>query len=216
MSSTLQINTKVRAPLTVIHSPDMPAPSKISEKPFAWSEVKQLVHENDLEAFARSKQVTEKYIAFKKQLKQNESTVFKHLVTNSLKWASQKDVQGLKDSEIIIPSLGHPLFQDASDLKLVQNDFPYYFEPDVVHLCLWSKNRIQSDKNSAIGDLSPETRALIESYVTKLFVDGLGVPRDNLVWFRNWEALQSVREISHVHILIKGMTAEQLAKALDQ
>lgn len=195
--------------ISIIHSPDMPAASKISQRPFTWTEVKEIVKHNELEVFARSAQTTEKYHAFKRQLSEANSTVFKHLVVNTLHWRTQEQVDLIPDAEIVVPNSGSKLFTNASDLKVVQNDFPYYFEDDVAHLCVWTKKRIESDPNSALGDLSAASRALIEKYVTKTFVDGLGVPRENLVWFRNWEALQSVREISHVHVVVKGLTAEQ-------
>lgn len=188
----------------------MPAASKISQRPFKWAEVKEIIHHNELEVFARSAQTTEKYLGFKRQLNDGNTTVFKHLVVNTLHWCTKEEVALLADADIVVSDSGSELFSNAADLKVVQNDFPYYFEDDVAHLCVWTKKRIDSDPNSALGDLSPATRAHIERYVAKTFVDGLGVPRENLVWFRNWEALQSVREISHVHVVVKGLTPEQL------
>lgn len=203
------LKTAFNIAISVIHSPDMPAASKISERPFSWPEVRDIVKHNELEIFARSAQTTEKYLRFKRQLSEANTTVFKHLVVSTLQWQTEEEVANLKDADIVVPDSGSKLFTNASDLKVVQNDFPYYFEDDVAHLCVWTKKRIESDPNSALGDLSPASRAIIERYVCKTFVDGLGIPRENLVWFRNWEALQSVREISHVHVVVKGMTAEQ-------
>jgi len=201
-------------PITVIQSPDMPSASKYSDRQFTWAEVQDIIKYNELEVFARLEPETEKYHAFKKLLKEQNTTVFKHLVVNSLRWRTAEQVRSLKDAEISVPASGDPLFTNASDLKIVKNDFPYYFEDDVVHLCVWSKRRIDSDPNSALGDLSSEMRELIEKYVQKTFVDWLQIPRENLVWFRNWEALQSVKEISHLHVVVKGMTSEQLEKVL--
>lgn len=201
-------------PITVVHSPDMPSASKFSDRVFTFDEVRDIIKHNELNSFARSKKATEKYLAFKKELKEKNTTVFKHLVVNTLKWRTAEQVQGLKDDEIAVPASGDALFTNGSDLKIVRNDFPYYFEDDVAHLCVWSKRRIDSDPNSALGDLSAEMRALIEEYVNKTFVEWLGIPREKLVWFRNWEALQSVKEISHIHVVVKGMTNEQLNQVL--
>lgn len=192
----------------------MPSASKFSERPYTWPEVRDIIRYNSLELFARSQETTEKYHQFKKELKDNGSTVFKHLVVNSLQWRTQEQVKNVKDDDIVVPASGAGLFQNALDLKIVRNDFPYYFEDDVVHLCVWTKRRIESDPKSEIGDLSPEMRALIEKYVQKTFVEWLGVDRNDLVWFRNWDALQSVKEISHVHVVVRGMTSEQLEKVL--
>ncbi|KAM3126457.1 hypothetical protein CJJ07_001063 [Candidozyma auris] len=213
MTSTLTIEP-TRLPLTVIHSPDMPSASKISERPYTWPEVRDIIKHNDLEAFARSDVQTESYLAFKRYLKQHNSTVFRHIVTHTLGWRRPEELVGVKDNEITVTASGDPLFTNADDLKIVRNDFPYYFEDDVTHLCVWTKKRIMSDPNSPIGDLAPETRDLIEKYVVETFVKQLGIPRESLVWFRNWEALQSVKEISHVHVVIKGMSKNQLDQVL--
>lgn len=204
----------LKFPITTIHSPDMPSASKYSERPFTWAELRDIIKYNDLNSFARSKPETEKYHAFKAELKNKGTTVFKHLVVNTLKWRTEEQVKNLKDDEISVPASGDALFSNASDLKVVKNDFPYYFEDDVVHLCVWTKRRIESDPNSALGDLSTEMRALIERYVNKTFVEWLGIPREDLVWFRNWEALQSVKEISHIHVVIKGISEAKLTQVL--
>lgn len=216
MTETLisAVEPDFKFPITVIHSPDMPSASKFSERKFTWPEVCDLIKYNKLESFARSAPATEKYHAFKRELKEKGTTVFKHLLVNTLKWRTEEQVRGIKDDEISVPASGDPLFTNASDLKIVKNDFPYYFEDDVVHLCVWSKSRIESDPNSAVGDLSSEMRAYIERYVCNTFVEWLKIPREQLVWFRNWEALQSVKEISHIHVVVKGMTEEQLNKVL--
>ncbi|PVH18214.1 uncharacterized protein CXQ87_001132 [Candidozyma duobushaemuli] len=194
MTSTLTIQP-TRIPVTVIHSPDMPSASKVSERPYTWPEVKDIVRYNDLDA----------YLAFKRLLKQQNSTVFRHIVTQTLGWRRLEELDGVKDDKITVEASGDPIFTNPDDLKIVRNDFPYYFEDDVTHLCVWTKKKIESDPNSSIGDLSQETRNIIERYVDQTF---------NLVWFRNWEALQSVKEISHVHVVVKGMTREQVAQVL--
>lgn len=201
-------------PITVVHSPDMPSASKFSDRQFSWAEVQDIIKYNELEALARLESETDRYHAFKRKLKEQGTTVFKHLVVGTLQWRTEEEVRGLKDSEISVPSSGDALFTNPSDLKIVKNDFPYYFEDDVMHLCVWTKKRIDSDPNSVLGDLSVEMRALLERYVVKTFVEGLHIPRKNLVWFRNWEALQSVKEISHLHVIVKGMTPEQLKEVL--
>lgn len=192
----------------------MPSASKISTRPYTWAEVRDIIKYNDLNLFARLAEQTEKYLAFKKYLKNHNSTVFRYMLANTLQWVTPQEVMGLSDTQIKVAGSGNPVFTEASDLKIIKNDFPYYFEDDVVHLCVWSKQRIYSDPNCKLGDLSAETRAEIEKYVVQTFVEDLEVCRSDLVWFRNWDALQSVKEISHVHVVVKGMTPDQLEKVL--
>lgn len=188
--------------------------AKFVEYPFSWHQVQEIVQNNDLELFARSLPQIEHYHEFKRLLIANGTTVFKHLVANSLNWCNQQDLEGIEDSQISIPRSGAGLFKNANDLKIIPNDFPYNLEKNITHLCVWSKVAIESDPSSELGDISDETRLVIEEYVCAKFVDQLGIQRDHLVWFRNWGAIQSVKEISHIHVLIKDMTNDQLEKAL--
>lgn len=188
--------------------------SKFADHPFKWQEIQKIIENNELELFARSKSQIEKYHDFKKQLISQGTTVFKHLVANSLQWCDETEISGLSDSEVTIRRSNGGLFENADDLKIIHNDFPYYLEDNITHLCVWSKQPIKSDPSSVLGDISPETRAIVEKYVCDKFVTQLGIPREDLVWFRNWEALQSVKEISHIHVLIRNMTSEQLEGAL--
>lgn len=55
----------------------------------------------------------------------------------------------------------------------------------------------------------PEARSLVEDFVKRVFgtrvaSDG-GDVRDQVLWFRNWTGLQSVRGVEHVHVLVRGV-----------
>lgn len=47
-----------------------------------------------------------------------------------------------------------------------------------------------------------EGRALVEGFVGRMFA---AASKGNVLWFRNWGALQSVRAVEHVHVLVRGM-----------
>ena len=49
-------------------------------------------------------------------------------------------------------------------------------------------------------DLLPGSRAEIEGFVRETFVRVCG--EENVVWFRNWGELKSVRAIEHFHVLL--------------
>ncbi|CUM67800.1 uncharacterized protein PRCAT00005506001 [Priceomyces carsonii] len=208
--------------LRIIHSPLMPNPSKVRSLPFTWDETKTIVETNKLELFARSEEQTEKYAKFKAELKRNHTTIFKHLLIAELNWydkalnngIDKSDINLLDDAVIKFQPKSKHLFTEASDLKILPNHFPYYFQEGISHLCVWSKLVIENDPDSQKGDISKATRNLICKYVEKTFIEGLGIDRENVVWFRNWGALQSVKGISHIHVLVKGFTSEQLNKVL--
>lgn len=201
--------------LKVVHSPDMP-PSKIKEEPYTWEQTTYIVQINELELFSRSSEQTERYQAFKKQLRNRNISIFKYLLTHQLNWYKpedngNKDILEIKsDSQIVIKPEGKALFENPNDLKILYNHFPYFFDDDVVHLCIWSKIPIPADPYSEFGDILPATRKQVDQYIDRTIVKKLGILWENLTWFKNWESLQSVKAISHIHVIIRGITSEQL------
>lgn len=97
-------------------------------------------------------------------------------------------------------------FENSDDYKILRNDWPYGFTPDITHLVVWLKNRIPVEE--ATGDLTPGSRHRIEDFVEKTFVNKLrqtGHAEDSVLWFKNWAQLQSVRGLEHVHVLVRNV-----------
>ena len=97
-------------------------------------------------------------------------------------------------------------FADPRDYRILRNDWPYGFTPDITHLVVWLKPPIPVD--SGTGDLTPKSRTLIEDFVRRNFVKRLareGRAEDRVQWFKNWTRLQSVRGLEHVHVLVRDV-----------
>lgn len=60
--------------------------------------------------------------------------------------------------------------------------------------------------------MTDESRALINDFVTQTFVARLERlfpdAKDRVMWFKNWTALQSVRSVEHVHVLVRDVPDE--------
>ena len=84
-------------------------------------------------------------------------------------------------------------FANRDDYKILQNDWPYGIDPEVTHLVVWTKFDIEEDPDS--GDLSDASRTMLEAFVVKTFCGDGSIPRDRLVWFKNWKALKSIHAI---------------------
>ena len=96
-------------------------------------------------------------------------------------------------------------FGSSRDLLILYNDWPYGISPGIVHLVIWLKTRIAVEGKE--GYLTAASRGLIDEFVKKTFVDRIreeGVPGDNVMWFKNWVGLQSVRGVEHVHVLVRN------------
>lgn len=190
-----------------VQIPNMPV-FKIRQEPYKWNEVVHIVKNNELERFARLQAGSEKYLIFKRQLISDNTTIFKYLLVNQLKWANKQDIENLSDNQIQVKCKLNDLFVEPSDLKILPNDFPYNFSEGIYHLCVWTKFRIPVDPLSPVGDISKETRDIIEKYLYKTFCEKYGVKWEDLLWFKNWESLQSVKALSHVHVIIRGVSQE--------
>ena len=62
------------------------------------------------------------------------------------------------------------------------------------------------------GDVTPESRRLIEDYVDRYFVQDLQRGWDQVMWFKNWVSLQSVRGVDHVHVLVRDVPENVLRR----
>ncbi|KAI0166056.1 hypothetical protein GGR57DRAFT_3883 [Xylariaceae sp. FL1272] len=93
-------------------------------------------------------------------------------------------------------------FSDASDYRVLKNDWPYGLTSDITHIVVWSRTIIETD--SVNGDMTPESRRTVAEFIKRFFIDRLGQEGDKRVcWFKNWVALQSVRSLEHIHVMVK-------------
>jgi len=109
----------------------------------------------------------------------------------------------------------HPVspvpFHDPSDYQVLLNDWPYGFGPGITHIVAWSRTPIATEPET--GDMTPESRKIVSDFVRNFFVDKLGPGgQDRVMWFKNWVALQSVRALEHIHVMVRDVDAEQLAE----
>lgn len=116
---------------------------------------------------------------------------------------------GAADSGRPILPFANPIpFADPSDYKILRNDWPYGLAPGIVHLLVWLRTPVPVKENG--GDLTEESRDLIEEFVKRVFVgrlegEGIEGAERRVIWFKNWSALQSVRSLEHVHILARDV-----------
>ena len=95
-------------------------------------------------------------------------------------------------------------FEDPSDYRVLGNDWPYDFVPGITHIVVWSRTPIPVDPTT--GGLAPETRKMIDEFVNRYFVDRLGPDgKERVMWFKNWVALQSVRALEHIHVMVRDV-----------
>ena len=104
-------------------------------------------------------------------------------------------------------------FANAEDYKILMNDWPYGIPPNISHLVVWLKTRIPTQPSD--GDLTPESRQILQNFVRRTFEERLakdGDSEDRVLWFKNWSGLQSVRGLEHIHVLVRDVPQSILDK----
>ncbi|PHH82359.1 hypothetical protein CDD82_6261 [Ophiocordyceps australis] len=165
-----------------------------------WAELKTIISANDLSVLKRKPSDLRRYMKWTADTKAEYGTMTAYIVANLLpkSWG-----QPPFTPESDIP------FANASDYKILLNDWPYGMEPDIKHLVVWTRTLIPTDP--ATGDMTLQSRAVVADFVKRKFADTLGPGgEDQVLWFKNWVALQSVRTLEHIHVLVRRVDDEMI------
>lgn len=152
---------------------------------------------NELETLKRKPSDLRRYIAWSQDTKAKYGSITNYLIQYRLPWGSPP-----------FTFISSTPFEETSDFKILINDWPYGMTSDVTHIVAWSKTPIATD--GKLGDVTGESRKIIEDFVKKTFVKRLDGDESRVIWFKNWVSLQSVRALEHVHILVRNATKEDL------
>ncbi|KAI0008924.1 hypothetical protein F4779DRAFT_414613 [Xylariaceae sp. FL0662B] len=150
-----------------------------------WPEVRRIVAENRLDQFQRAPSELRKYLEYIWKLKQEYGSVINFILTQRLRWSAPVVPRGIP-------------FEFDDDIKILWNDWPYGIDKRIVHLVVWTKFDLAEDPVTA--DLTDEARAEIDRYVQKTF--GARIPKNKLIWFKNWKSLKSVQAVEHFHVML--------------
>jgi hypothetical protein len=106
-------------------------------------------------------------------------------------------------------------FADRSDYRILFNDWPYALAPGIKHICVWLKVRLPTIEDT--GDLSNTGREMVDRFVESTFTQALDVQgQDRVLWFKNWAAIQSVRGVEHIHVLLRDVDKEKLGRIIEK
>ncbi|QLL32591.1 hypothetical protein HG536_0D01130 [Torulaspora globosa] len=171
-----------------------------------WDQIKQLIASGQLDRLHRDDECARRYREHRRSLGKVDLSTY---VLRKLQWSSEEieflnsDRYKTREQKI------EACFSSRSLYSVTRNDFPYDFEPDVHHLLVWSKIGLPlygDDSNGAGQD--PETRNRIDEFFRFNLEERLQVSKADYCWFVNYSSLQSIRKISHVHLLVKTRDRE--------
>ena len=156
---------------------------------------------NDLDALKRKPSYLARYLAWSSSTKAQYGSVSNFICQCRLKWAIPTSTTTTTTPSNPIP------FADPSDYQILRNDWPYGVAPGIVHLVVWLRTPIPAREDN--GDLTEESRALIDEFVARTFVARLA-SRAQVLWFKNWAALQTIRTLEHFHVLLRDVPEDLL------
>lgn len=155
---------------------------------------------NNLSVLKRKPSDLRRYMRWTAETKSQYGNMTNYLLAHRLPWAW--------GSPPFTPASAVP-FLDPSDYRVLVNDWPYGLSAGITHLVVWSRTVIPTDPES--GDMTPEARQTVAEFVGRYFVDSLGPDgRERVLWFKNWVALQSVRSLEHIHVMVRDVGPEKL------
>ncbi|KAI1752310.1 hypothetical protein F4782DRAFT_530565 [Xylaria castorea] len=171
-----------------------------------WEDLKKIIGGNNLSVLKRKPSDLRRYMAWTTEIKAQYGSMTKYLLAHRLPkaWGSHP----------FTPASSVP-FEDKSDYSILINDWPYGLTPEIAHIVVWSRTIIDTD--SETGDMTVESREVVSNFVRRVFVSKLGPEGEaKVLWFKNWVALQSVRSLEHIHIMVKGASKELLKEWTQQ
>ncbi|KAH7159994.1 hypothetical protein B0J13DRAFT_616785 [Dactylonectria estremocensis] len=160
-----------------------------------WEDLKDIIAKNNLQVLKRKPSDLRRYMQWTAETKAHYGSMTRFLLVNRLpkSWGSPP----------FTPASTIP-FEDASDYRILVNDWPYGLDPEIRHIVVWLRTTVPTDPET--GDMTPGSKALCENFVKKRFIDSLGPGgEDRVLWFKNWVALQSVRALEHIHVLVRNV-----------
>ncbi len=172
---------------------------------------------NDLSILKRKPSDLMRYIAWTNQTKAAYGSITNFILQQRLFW--EPIPSSNSESGPRFDCLNHIPFAAKDDFKILLNDWPYGISAGITHLIVWSKVRLPDQKPE--GFLIPWSTALVQEFVRETFVDrlaakGMRSPEDNVLWFRNWTGLQSVRGLEHVHVLVRDAPKDLLQAWMEE
>ncbi|KAI9043878.1 GIG1 family protein [Aspergillus affinis] len=185
----------------------------------SWDELKSIIARNDLGVLKRKPSDLIRYLAWTKDIKTQYGSITAYICQRRLHWhlpdLSATTGTGEADSGPVFPFKNPVPFADPADYKILRNDWPYGWTPGISHLVVWLKTPVPVHGEN--GDMTDESHSLVEGFVRRTFVDRLAKesatfrhPDAHVQWFKNWTALQSVRSLEHIHVLLKDVPEDIL------
>lgn len=148
--------------------------------PLSFAEIKELIKEKKFNVFRRKTEVLQKYKEDSIHDEAIYNSVRDMILINYLHYAPYCGFDGKMRATL---KCHRKNIQNAKDINLVHNKYPYNVQDNVVHMVLWSNEDL--DMN------------LVDKILKKC------LPKNEFVYFTNPPQLKSIQSVFHVQVFIK-------------
>lgn len=162
-----------------------------------------------LELLARTPSDLAEYNRCKTVYKEKYGGTLQYVLRKKLGWIPDVDDPSYFQDDLStkLKPVSNTFLGDKHDVRILYNDFSYAVEDGIDHVVVWSKT---PSPKADDGYISNAAKALIEHYVVETFIKELGMKKEDILWFRNTTALQSIRALEHFHVLLRNPPVEKL------
>ncbi|KAJ5669723.1 hypothetical protein N7462_010793 [Penicillium macrosclerotiorum] len=166
--------------------------------PHTWNDIKTIIAGGDMSLLRRFPTHLANYIVWTRETRLKVGSVLNFIIEARLHWKMERP----QSNPVFLFSSSTP-FHDATDYRILRNDWPYATMPGMVHLVVWSKTPVETDEQ---GYPTSQSRELIKNFLVRVFgphMDKRQNAGDNIQWFRNPFHCQSVQNIEHIHVILR-------------
>ncbi|KAL2863417.1 GIG1 family protein [Aspergillus lucknowensis] len=170
-----------------------------------WKDLQDIIARGNLGILKRKPSDLIRYLKWTNETKAQYGLITNYICLRRLGW--QLPTETAADAPL---PFNNPIpFADPADYKILRNDWPYGLAKGISHLVVWLRTPIPVKDGEEV--ITEESRNLIDAFIERTFVARLAEdkeirfvdPKSHVLWFKNYTALQSVRGLEHIHVLLK-------------
>lgn len=165
-----------------------PEARRLLSEPMSFDTLCEIIDTNRLDLLGRSHEQHDRYIQFIEKTHAEWDTVADYILCNRL-GLPLDNTPGDTDKKRALRPFGEHY---VGKLYLLENEFPYHFDPRLKHYCLWKVGGVVSVEEIENTIVEIHAKYLQFSYTSPL----------QIVYYVNPPYLRSILEIDHAHIIV--------------
>ena len=160
-------------------------------EPMSFDTLCEIIHTNRLELLGRSREQHHRYIQFIAETNVESDSIADYIICNRF-GLPLETTPGNTDKKRALRPIGN---QYIGQLYLLENEFPYHFDPRMTHYCLW--------KVGGVVSIEEIENTIVEIHARSIAFDNSPL---QITFYVNPPNLRSIREIDHAHIIVYDPT----------